>query len=130
MSIATVGGVSIRECNPKKIIIKQKRLQTVAATIVALSISGSAFAIDIKTGPISNNDDAKGKCPGVCSGLQWNGQSHTLPGGPVFEPNTACGTTAGVDIPIGPVLLGDAATKCPAQLSKTTWSGQWLDPVG
>lgn len=50
-----------------------------AQAAIALAISGNAIAVDIDAGPIWNNDDAKAKCPAVCSGsgLTWNGNWKT-----------------------------------------------------
>ena len=84
--------------------------------------TGRPYAVEVNAGPIWNNDDANGKCPRVCSGLQWDGQWNTTQWGVM----SVCSTTAGVDIPIGPIWNNDdAKRKCPAQLSRTTWSGQW-----
>jgi|GEM_PF-2302260 len=55
----------------------------------------STFKKDISAGPIWNNDDAKSKCPGVCSGVTlsgyhrhpvWTGQWNT----PAFSQNSVC----------------------------------------
>ena len=100
-----------------------KRTLLIASILSLFVIAGNnAFAIDINAGPIWNNDDAKAKCPKVCSGLEWNGQWKTTVTGKM----SVCGTKAGVDIPIGPIWdNNDAKTKCPAQLAKVTWNGNW-----
>ncbi|MFM7453247.1 MAG: mannan-binding protein [Cyanobium sp.] len=93
-----------------------------AAAAIVLATGGNALAVDVDAGPIWSNDDAKAKCPGVCTGLKWNGQWTTMEQGVM----SVCGTTVGVNIPFGPIWNnGDAKRKCLAQLSKVTWSGQW-----
>ena len=92
------------------------------AGAIVLFTSNNALAVDIKAGPIWNNNDAQQKCPSVCSSLRWNGQWTTTQQGVT----SVCSTTAGVEIPIGPISNNDDAhVKCPAQLSKTTWGGRW-----
>lgn len=51
----------------------------ISSAAIALAISGHALAVDINAGPIWNNDDAKSKCPAVCSGsgMKWNGNWKT-----------------------------------------------------
>jgi hypothetical protein len=92
-----------------------------AGAIMLLASSG-ALAFDIQAGPLRDNGEASMKCPGICSGLRWNGQWKTTQGGVM----SVCGTTAGVDVPVGPIANnGDAKYKCPAGLARTTFSGQW-----
>ncbi|MDF5710641.1 MAG: mannan-binding lectin [Nostoc sp. S4] len=44
-----------------------------------LGLSSRAFALDVKAGPIWNNDDAKVKCPVACAavGGKWDGNWRT-----------------------------------------------------
>jgi len=96
-------------------------LLAIAASI-GFAFADSYPAVDVPAGPIWSNDDAKAKCPNVCSGLQWNHQWKTT------QPNvmSVCGTTAGVDVPVGPIWSDvDAQQKCPVQLKNTAWNGQW-----
>lgn len=97
-------------------------LAVLAAPIVAgIGLTQAARAIDVPAGPIWNNDDAKAKCPRMCTALEWNGQWRTTQEGVM----SVCGTAVG-DIPVGPIWNNDdAKTKCPAQLAKMTWNGQW-----
>ncbi len=102
-------------------------LFAVVASIIFTIGNSTAFAdsypaVDVPAGPIRDNDDAKAKCPSVCSSLQWNNQWKTT------EPNvmSVCGTTAGVDVPVGQIRDNeDAQQKCPSQLKKVAWNGQW-----
>lgn len=97
-------------------------LRFAVPTLMAIALSGNAMAIDVEAGPIWNNDDAKEKCPTVCSSLEWNGQWSTTEQGKM----SVCGTKQGVDIPVGPIWNNeDANVKCPTQLAKVTWNGQW-----
>ncbi len=101
----------------------RKSFRFISSAIVALAISGSAFAcIAVDAGPIWNQKDAESKCPNVCSGLKWNGQWTTTQEGVM----SVCGTTAGVSIPVGPIWDNDdAKTKCQPQLKKARWNGTW-----
>lgn len=84
-------------------------------------------AVDVPaTGLVRSDDDAKTICPVTCSSLIWNGQwTTTVPG-----EMSVCGTTMGVDVPIGPIWSNDEAqTTCPSQLSKAAWNGQWKMPA-
>lgn len=75
---------------------------------------------------IWNDDDAKATCPTVCSSLQWNGQWTTT----VPNEMSVCGTTVGVDVPVGPIWSNDEAqTICPSQLNRAAWNGQWSLPT-
>ncbi|MDF5733892.1 MAG: mannan-binding lectin [Rhizonema sp. PD38] len=50
---------------------------------VVFGFSNNAFALDVKAGPIWNNDDAKVKCPIAAAAANgvWNGQwTTTVPG--------------------------------------------------
>ena len=102
------------------------------AASIAFTIEGNVAAadsypaVDVPAGPIWNNDDAKAKCPGVCSSLHWNGQWKTTEEGVM----SVCGTTVGVDVPVGPIWNNeDAQKKCPSQLEKAAWNGQWKTTV-
>ena len=96
------------------------------AMISVIASIRPALAFDVAAGPIWNNNDAQGKCPGVCGGLTWNGQWTTT----VPNQMSVCGTVQGVDVPVGPIWNNtDAQTKCPAQLRRVTWSGQWTTTV-
>lgn len=57
---------------------------------------GAARAADVEAGPIWNNDDANGKCPGVCQavGATWSGQWRTT------VPNRM--SVCGCDAPMAP----------------------------
>jgi Mannan-binding protein len=54
-------------------------VQTVAATSRALP-PPAADGVDVPAGPIWNNDDARTKCPAVCTaaGGSWNGHWRTV----------------------------------------------------
>ena len=94
-----------------------------APAALILATSTNVVAIDINAGPIWNNDDAKRKCPTVCSGLVWNKHWDTIQSGAM----SVCGTTVGVDIPVGAISSDmDAQTKCPAQLANVSWNGNWV----
>lgn len=90
-----------------------------AAVLVAGS-SGAALAFDVKAGPIWNNDDAKNKCPPICSGLRWNGQWTTTVQGKM----SVCGTNHG-DVEVGPIWNNDDAKGKCSPLHNTAWRGQW-----
>lgn len=100
----------------------------------SFAVSSPAFALDIKAGPIWNNDDAKVKCPVAVEvyDVEWNGQWKTTVEGEM----SVCGTDAtslpniGLpgDVNAGPILNdNDAKLKCPvaAIAANGTWNGQW-----
>jgi len=56
---------------------------TVQGQMSVCSCERASPSRDINAGPIWNNADAQGKCPGIClgNGLSWTGQWHTtVPG--------------------------------------------------
>jgi hypothetical protein len=110
-----------------------KKFKYIIALFCILTFSGIANAVDIQAGPIWNNKDAQGKCPGVCSShqLTWNGNwTTTVPG-----KMSVCGcdgASAARDIEAGPIWSNkDAGGKCPSVCSKNemNWNGQWTTTV-
>lgn len=100
----------------------------------SFAVSSQAFALDIKAGPIMNNDEAKVKCPVAAQvyGVEWNGQWKTTETGKM----SVCGTDAtslpniGLpgDVNAGPIWNdNDAKVKCPvaAIAVNGVWTGQW-----
>jgi hypothetical protein len=87
----------------------------------------SASALDVKAGPIWNNNDAKVKCPVATAAVGgiWNGQwTTTVPG-----VMSVCGVN---DVKAGPIWNNnDAKVKCPvaATAAGGTWNGQWTTTV-
>lgn len=51
----------------------------IVGSLVTFGIATRVFALDVKAGPIWNNDDAKIKCPVACAAVngQWDGQWRT-----------------------------------------------------
>lgn len=116
--------------------MKQTKLRLpsacLAVALISGVLSGCALSdyvivddpedININTDYISTIYQARAICPSVCSGLSWNHQWRTI------KPNgtSVCGTTAGVDVPSGPILNNrDAQSSCPYQLSHVKWNGNW-----
>jgi len=103
---------------------------------VVFGFANNAFALDVKAGPIWNNDDAKSKCPIAAQvyDAQWNGQwTTTVPG-----QMSVCGTDLSYIPPMsGNVFAGpiwnndDAKSKCPvaAYAAEKTWNGQWATTI-
>jgi len=105
---------------------------------VVFGFGNNAFALDVKAGPIWNNDDAKVKCPVAAQvyDSKWNGQwTTTVPGA-----MSVCGTdlafmpTVGLpgDVKAGPIWNNDdAKVKCPvaATAANGVWNGQWTTTV-
>ncbi|MFY7803343.1 MAG: mannan-binding protein [Limnoraphis robusta] len=119
---------------------KTKKLLLSLATFIVASFaifafSSPAFALDVKAGPIWNNDDAKVKCPVAAQvyNAQWNGQwTTTVPG-----QMSVCGTNAAFlptislpgDVNAGPIWNNDdAKVKCPvaAASANGVWNGNWV----
>jgi len=83
----------------------------------------SASALDVKAGPIWNNQDAKVKCPVATDAVGgiWNGQWVTTQWGVM----SVCGVN---DVKAGPIWNNqDAQVKCPVATARIggTWNGQW-----
>lgn len=106
----------------------------VAGFLFVSMASTFAMAKDISTGPIWNNQDAQGKCPGVCSaaGRTWDGNwTTTVPG-----TRSACSCTHDKkhdgktrSFNAGPIWNNaDAQTKCPAVCIShdRSWNGNWV----
>ena len=96
------------------------------------------YTVDIPTGPIWNNEDAKEKCPIVCAAHlgTWNGQWTTVvPGemsvcGCEFDTSKS-GTELVIDVLAGPIWNNeDAKKKCPIVCASYggEWNGQWTTP--
>lgn len=99
---------------------------------VVFGFANNAFALDVKAGPIWNNDDAKAKCPVAAQvyDAEWNGQWTTT----VWGEMSVCGTDLSYIPPMsGNVFAGpiwnqdDANFKCPvaAFAAEKSWNGQW-----
>lgn len=89
---------------------------------VFVAMHSHVLAIDLDAVPIWNEEDAKVKCPKICSGLYWNGQWKVDANGAA----SFCGTTTGAFIPVGPIWdNADAGMKCALLLSRVTWDGTW-----
>lgn len=103
--------------------------------VMCILFIGAAFATsvmaetkDVNAGPIWNNDDAKAKCPKVCSpsNVTWNGQWKTTVEGQM----SVCGSEKAGDVKAGPIWNNDdAKTKCPAVFAQDQWNGQWRTTV-
>ncbi|MCX7068418.1 MAG: mannan-binding lectin [Methylococcales bacterium] len=78
----------------------KKLIQMAVVVFIVLATGGISQATDIKAGPIYNQNDAKGKCPNVCSrsGLQWNGNWKTIP---TYDPGgmSVCGCDSPTNSP-------------------------------
>ena len=96
----------------------------------------ATFTVNIPTGPIWNNDDAKAKCEAACAAHMgtWNGQWSTVVEGEM----SVCGctytiggtgsTTFTLNVPAGPIWnQDDAKAKCPVVCASYggTWNGEW-----
>ncbi|MCP4383896.1 MAG: lectin MVL [Hyphomicrobiales bacterium] len=97
----------------------------------------STEAAEIDAGPIWNNMDAQGKCPGVCSGAggTWDGNWRTtVPG---QQSVCSCNLKHKPDknahnYNAGPIWNNaDAQTKCPPVCisHNQTWTGNWHTKV-
>ena len=107
----------------------------IAAMMLALTFgAASAATKDINAGPIWDNLDAQGKCPGVCSaaGGDWDGNWHTTVPGTQSVCSCDIGGGSGKkkakNFNAGPIWNNaDAGTKCPAVCIShdRKWTGNW-----
>lgn len=88
------------------------------------------FARSFSAGPIWNNDDAKTKCPNVCTShnAKWNGQWKTV----IEGQNSICQCvfSNSFDAPAGFISDNyDAERKCPrlCYRYRANWNGQWTN---
>ncbi|MBD2448364.1 mannan-binding lectin [Nostoc sp. FACHB-152] len=122
--------------------MKNKFLLSLGAVIIGSSavfgFSSQASALDVKAGPIWNNDDAQIKCPVAAQvyNAQWNGQWVTT----VFGQMSVCGTNLTFlptialpgDVNAGPIWNNDdAQLKCPvaAAAANGVWNGNWTTTI-
>jgi hypothetical protein len=123
--------------NQVKKVFASLMQSAVSALLIASIVFGfanNAFALDVKAGPIWNNDDAKVKCPVAAAvyTATWNGQWVTTVPGQM----SVCGTDLSFQPKIGkpgdafagPIWNNeDAKVKCPvaAAAAGGSWNGNW-----
>jgi Mannan-binding protein len=122
--------------------MKNKFLLSLGTVIIGsyavFGFSSQAFALDVKAGPIWNNDDAQVKCPVAVQvyNAQWNGAWTTT----VWGIMSVCGTNLNFlpniglpgDVNAGPIWNNDdAQVKCPvaAAAANGVWNGQWVTTI-
>src|SRR4029453_6386472 len=120
-----------RVCQPGGGFMRVARVSSlvfVYACALASLVTSAAHAAEIQAGPIWNNMDAQGKCPGVCQqngNSRWNGQWRTIP----VTATSVCDCDGGMSpvnpqrasqwVEAGPLFNNmDAQNKCPPFASK------------
>lgn len=110
-----------------------RRRPWIPALAMLAATASAAAALDISAGPIWNDLDAQGNCPGVCTsaGGSWNGNWVTTAPGQ----NSVCTCDIGrrgrdkvADYDAGPIWSNaDAHGKCPGVCTShdRKWTGDW-----
>ncbi|MDE5112476.1 MAG: mannan-binding lectin [Trichodesmium sp. St7_bin2_1] len=103
---------------------------------VVFGLADNAFALDVKAGPIWNNDDAKVKCPIATQvyNAEWDGNWVTIIPGEmsVCKTNLSYIPPMSGNVFAGPIWSNkDAEKKCPvaAYAAEKSWNGHWATTI-